>query len=159
MDQGEKQHHHQNSLLTAQSRLTTAIAQVAQAAEGRAVTIYLLIPSGIVELPVIAHARDLSPLSPGDSVVVLLDDKKLEQSTGGWVIHALADKAEVPRLGLECRADGSFLFCAEQGDVRIEANGSMLELRADGRIQVDGDTVHTHANGENRITGRRIALN
>ena len=136
-----------------------AIAQVATAAKGRATSIYLLAPDGIMELPVIAHSRDLSPLSAGDSVIVLLDSDRLEQSRGGWILHALAESAEVPRQGLECRPDGSFLFRAERGDVRIEANGSMLELRCDGRIQVDGDTIHTHAHGENRITGQRVALN
>lgn len=158
MDCGEIEHRSFHSLPAGQSPLTV-IAKVSTAANGRAVAIALLTPSGVVQLPVIAHARDLSSLSPGDSVVVLLDAERLELSRGGWILHALAEAAEVPRVGLECRPDGSFLFRADRGDVRIEANGSMLELGADGRILIDGDTVHTHAHGENRITGQRIALN
>ncbi|MBK1736085.1 hypothetical protein CKO15_12545 [Halorhodospira abdelmalekii] len=168
---------------------TVVAAEVATAEGGRALTVTLHGDPREANrpVPVLAHARDLSGLAVGDVVVVLLSapgDSTLPASLvptslpsvssspstplstsnslrepAALILHVIAQRGERPRQGLECRPDGSFLFRADAGDVRLEANGAMLELRADGQIQIDGDTVHTHAHGENRITGQRIELN
>ncbi|HEB58422.1 MAG TPA: hypothetical protein ENJ01_04305 [Gammaproteobacteria bacterium] len=129
---------------------TTAprIAEVAEAENGEALTLLL----GGEEFPVIAHADGVPPLQVGDRVVFLATDD------GVIVTHRLRAPGEHPTRGFSVRPDGSLIIDAGEG-ITLATDHATIQLRADGRIMVDGREIYSVARGLQRLQGATIALN
>jgi len=124
------------------------IADVAEAENGEARALRL----GHEEFPVIAHADGVPPLRAGDRVVFL--------ATGDGVIvtHRLRAPGARPARGFTVRPDGSLIIDASEG-ITLATGHATIELRADGRIMVDGREIYSIAKGLQRLQGATIALN
>ena len=124
------------------------IADVAEAENGEARALLL----GGEEFPVIAHADGVPPLRVGDRVVFLATDD------GVIVTHRLRAPGERPTRGFTVRPDGS-LSIDTHGGITLATDHATIELRADGRIMVDGREIYSIAKGLQRLQGATIALN
>ncbi len=87
-------------------------------------------------------------LHPGDAVIVLVDPVSTASPV---VVSTVADRAPQalpPRLELAAR-DRVVLRCGD----------ATLELCEDGRVEIRGVTVLSHAEGVQRIRGAQVRIN
>ncbi len=131
-------------------RDTTAprIADVAEAENGEARALLL----GGEEFPVIAHADGVPPLRVGDRVVFLATDD------GVIVTHRLRAPGERPTRGFTVRPDGS-LSIDTHGGITLATDHATIELRADGRIMVDGREISSRSEGLQALYGHPVKIN
>lgn len=124
------------------------IARVIRARDGHA----LQVESGGAEWPVAAHLDSVSPLACGDKVLV-------ESVPDGVVILGrLRGADEPPALPVRQDAEGRLLIDHARG-VILRARGNAIELRADGAVLVNGNTIQAAARGLHRLQGATIELN
>ncbi len=124
------------------------IADVAEAENGEARALRL----GREEFPVIAHADGVPPLRAGDRVVFL--------ATGDGVIvtHRLRAPGARPARGFTVRPDGSLIIDASEG-ITLATGHATIELRADGRIMVDGREISSRSEGLQALYGHPVKIN
>ena len=101
---------------------------------------------------VVDHADGVPVLAPGDRVLVLPLD-------GGAVItHRLRDPADRPNATFTVAEDGALVVKTE-GTIRLQNGHATIELRADGRVFVEGREIWSLARGLQRLQGTTIELN
>lgn len=101
---------------------------------------------------VIAHDANVSKLAIDDRVLVQLVEG------GAVVTHRLRAPGESVPAQLTRNEEGVTRLDAPEGLV-LDTGTCRLELKADGRILIDGHEVRTHAEGLHCLTGARIELN
>jgi hypothetical protein len=126
---------------------TAGVATVSETKDGLAVTIDL---SG-TSWPVAGHLSQVEALAVGDRVVTL------RTGAGMIVVGRLRAGNASPAPRLEA-ADGCLLVEAVES-VRLQAGETMIEVRADGRIALDGRRISGRAAGQIRLSGAEIKLN
>jgi len=79
------------------------------------------------------------------------------------VVGVLTGQAALPSGDLAgavtLEADGQRVVISAQHELVLRCGKSRLVLRSDGRIEVRGETVTTHATRANRIRGGSVELN
>ncbi|MGB3225928.1 MAG: hypothetical protein WBB23_24280 [Desulforhopalus sp.] len=126
---------------------TTGIATVTTVKDGHAVEIDF---EGVC-CPVAGHLSQVEALKVGDQVLIL-------KVTMGLVIAGrLRSPTEIPAPRLEAQK-GRLIFEAAQS-VCLQAGQSMIEVHADGRIQIDGRQITGQATGNIGLHSPIIKLN
>ncbi|OOG27887.1 hypothetical protein B1C78_02650 [Thioalkalivibrio denitrificans] len=129
---------------------TVTLATVTAAHEGEATAVQ---PHGTeAPLPVAAHASHVPPLEPGDQVIVA------STAEGLVMISRLRRPGERPSQGFSVNEDGSLSVASDRG-ITIRTARAAIELRADGRLCVDGREIYAVADGLHRLQGATIELN
>lgn len=127
---------------------TPCRADVAEAANGEALVILV----GDETFPVIAHADGVPPLHVGDRVVFLATNE------GAVVTHRLRAPGERPTQGFTVNPDGSLSIDSRDG-ITLATDHATLELRADGRILIEGEELYSLAVGVNCLRGSCVKVN
>jgi hypothetical protein len=129
---------------------TQSLAVVTAAIDGEATHVCL---HGMeTPMEVVGLASHLPPLEAGDTVMVVL------VATGAVVSFRLRRPGERPREGFSVKADGSLGVTSAQ-TISIRTPNAFIELRADGRLRVDGREIYAIADGLHRLQGATIELN
>lgn len=124
------------------------IARVIRASQGQA----RLVETGGAEQAVTAHLDTVTPLAPGDQVLVeMLPD-------GVVVLGRLRRSGEPPALPVRQDDQGRLLIEHGEG-VILRASGNAIELRADGAVLVNGRAIQAVAERQHRLQGATIELN
>jgi len=124
------------------------IARVIRAGNGHA----LRVEADGKEWPVAAHLDSVSPLACGDQVLVET------VAEGVVILGRLRGADEPPALPVRQDAEGRLLIDHERG-VILRARGNAIELRADGAVLVNGNTIQAAARRLHRLQGATIELN
>ena len=101
---------------------------------------------------VISHASELPPLQKDDQVLVLLS------AQGVIVMQRLRKPGERPQQGFSVQQDGRLQLYNVNG-LTLKTDKAKIEIRADGRIYVDGHEIYAIADGKHRLQGATIELN
>lgn len=104
------------------------------------------------DIPIVGHASEVPPLQPGDRVVIL------NTRDGAIVTHRLRSTGERPTTGFNVNKDGSLSVRTSDG-ITLATDHATIELRADGRVFVDGKEIYAIADGLHRLQGATIELN
>jgi len=127
----------------------TCLAEVTAVEAGEALRLQLE-AAGAVR--VAGHAAGVEALQAGDRVVAMMVEG------GAVVVQRMRRPGERPRAGVRVEEDGSLYLNAPRG-FRVESAHATLELRADGRVFIDGKEIYCVARGVNRLQGATIELN
>lgn len=126
------------------------IANVEDACAGEAVRVFVIALQRSV--PVLSHSSEVSPLQIDDQVLVLLTTQ------GVIVMQRLRKPGELPQAGFSVQQDGSLQLQNVNG-ITLKTNNARIEIRANGRICVDGREIYAIADGKHRLQGATIELN
>jgi hypothetical protein len=126
------------------------IATVEQSQLGEATHVFVIEQQQLI--PVFAHASEVALLQDGDQVLVLLT------AQGAIVMQRLRKQGEQPQLGFSVQADGRLQLHNKNG-ITLKTDKAKIDIRADGRLYVDGKEIYAIADGKHRLQGATIELN
>jgi hypothetical protein len=126
------------------------VAYVEQTESGEATQVF--IPSLQKSISVFAHSSEVPHLHNGDQVLVMLTEQ------GAIVTQRLRKPGERPQQGFSVQPDGRLLLHNKTG-ITLETDETKIELRADGRVYIDGKEIYAIADGKHRLQGATIELN
>ena len=123
----------------------------------------LVFPSGSAEHPVIVGL--LQPEAGGGAGAA--GDEAARRKTEHRESGRLASEAEggtvtlaLPEDALcEIHLDGEALHLTARREIRLTCGKSSLQLRADGRVVIKGETVLSRARGANKVRGGAVLIN
>lgn len=124
-----------------------AIATVLEVEDSQATLIDL---NGI-PCPVVGHLSQVEILKTGDQVLTM------RTATGVIIAGRLRAGSEAPAARLQ-EQDGRLLVEATKS-IRLQAGQNVIEVHADGRIELDGQQITGLAAGRLRLQGSTIELN
>jgi hypothetical protein len=126
------------------------VAYVEQTESGEATQVF--ITSLQKSISVFAHGSEVPHLHNGDQVLVMLTEQ------GAIVTQRLRKPGERPQQGFSVQPDGRLMLHNKTG-IKLETDETKIELRADGRIYIDGKEIYAIADGKHRLQGATIELN
>jgi hypothetical protein len=127
------------------------LATVLNTQDGEALHV-TLDDNNAADIRVVGHASEVPPLQPGDRVVIL------NTRDGAIVTHRLRSTGERPTTGFKVNKDGSLSVRTADG-ITLATDHATIELRADGRIFIDGQEIYSEAKGLQTVLGRPLKLN
>jgi hypothetical protein len=133
-----------------QQSKSICVATVEQAEAGEAT--YVFVTDLQHTLPVIAHGSEVPLLQNDDQVLVLLIPQ------GAIVMQRLRKPGERPQQGFSIQPDGRLQLHHKHG-ITLKTDKAKIEIRADGRLYVDGKEIYAIADGMHRLQGATIELN
>lgn len=126
------------------------VATVEQSQDGEATQVLII---GLQRtVPVYAHGSEVTHLQDGDQVLVLL------ATQGAIVMQRLRKPGERPQRGFSIQPDGRLQLHNNKG-ITLKTDKAKIEIRADGRLYVDGKEIYAIADGMHRLQGATIELN
>ena len=126
------------------------VATVEQSDCGEATHVFVIDLQKVI--PVFAHGSEVAQLQDGDKVLVLL------VTQGAIVMHRLRKTGERPQQGFSVQTDGRLQLHNKNG-ITLKTDKAKIEIRADGRLYVDGKEIYAIADGMHRLQGATIELN
>lgn len=102
---------------------------------------------------------DLHEPHIGRDVLLLFEDA---QETKPIIVGLLRESGpeSAPALGrIELTVDGKRVILSAATELVLRCGKSRITLRHDGRIEVRGESITTHATGANRVQGGSVQLN